>query len=554
MSDIQIVIPMSGYGERFRRAGYKVPKPLIEVEGKPIIAHVIDMFPEETDFLFICNRNHLDSEEYALEKTLYRYCPSGRIAGVEPHKLGPVHAVLQCKKDIDLHKPVVVNYCDFTCYWQWNEFLAFVNHWQCDGAIPAYNGFHPHSLGNTFYAYLKEKDGWARDIKEKEPFTDKPVNEYASSGTYFFSSGQLMIESFEEMVKQDLRVGGEYYVSLAYKPLFEKKKSIAVYPLQHFMQWGTPEDFEEYLEWSNIFRRFLEPQERAKGQGAIVIPMAGEGARFKDAGYKTPKPFIPIDGSFMVEKAANALPNVERHIFVAREGMTGLEQSLDTLKKSYPNSIMKVLPESTEGQAATALSGLSALQQVYPHSNSEPVTIAACDNACIYSHNLLNELMINDEIDVLVWVKRGHATAIRYPEMFGWVASDMDSRVKEISVKRPLDDPSRDPIVTGTFTFKSAQQFRDSVDSMIERSSKINGEYYIDECINDAIAMGLRCYTFEVDHYISWGTPNDLETYRYWQSCFHKWESHPYRLELDCQIDASAKSSLSDLMNQKLVR
>ena len=52
---MQIVIPMSGFGERFRRAGYSVPKPLIEVEGKPMIGHVIDMFPGETDFVFICN-------------------------------------------------------------------------------------------------------------------------------------------------------------------------------------------------------------------------------------------------------------------------------------------------------------------------------------------------------------------------------------------------------------------------------------------------------------------------------------------------------------------
>ncbi|SVE52845.1 uncharacterized protein METZ01_LOCUS505699, partial [marine metagenome] len=52
---MQIVIPMSGFGERFRRAGYSVPKPLIEVDGKPIIQYVIEMFPGEENFIFICN-------------------------------------------------------------------------------------------------------------------------------------------------------------------------------------------------------------------------------------------------------------------------------------------------------------------------------------------------------------------------------------------------------------------------------------------------------------------------------------------------------------------
>ena len=49
--------------------------------------------------------------------------------------------------------------------------------------------------------------------------------------------------------------------------------------------------------------------------------------------------------------------------------------------------------------------------------------------------------------------------------------------------------------------------------------------------------MGLSCHLFEVDSFISWGTPNDLKTFEYWQSCFHKWAHHPYRLELDSRVD-----------------
>ena len=66
---MQIVIPMSGFGERFRRAGYTVPKPLIKIDGKPIIEHVIDMFPGETNFIFICNQDHLGHPDYNMAKT-----------------------------------------------------------------------------------------------------------------------------------------------------------------------------------------------------------------------------------------------------------------------------------------------------------------------------------------------------------------------------------------------------------------------------------------------------------------------------------------------------
>ena len=92
---MQIIIPMSGFGERFRRAGYDVPKPLIIIDGKPIIAHVIDMFPGETDFLFICNEDHLNEPAYRMAEIIRRYCPKGRIVGIASHKTGPIGAVLK---------------------------------------------------------------------------------------------------------------------------------------------------------------------------------------------------------------------------------------------------------------------------------------------------------------------------------------------------------------------------------------------------------------------------------------------------------------------------
>ena len=65
---IQIVIPMSGYGERFRRAGYEVPKPLIEVEESQLL-HVIELFPGEVDFSFICSNEHLANPHYKMRES-----------------------------------------------------------------------------------------------------------------------------------------------------------------------------------------------------------------------------------------------------------------------------------------------------------------------------------------------------------------------------------------------------------------------------------------------------------------------------------------------------
>ncbi len=542
---MQIIIPMSGFGERFRRADYKVPKPLIEIDGKPVIAHVIDMFPGEQEFIFICNQEHLTEHHYRMAEIIQKYCPSGRIVGIPPHKLGPIHAVRQVENLIDPNRPVVVNYCDFTCYWDWNNFKEFIATSQCDGAIPAYKGFHPHTLGSTNYAYMREQDGWVLDIQEKQPYTDNRMQEFASSGTYYFATGKLMSEAFRTTMEQDINVGGEFYVSLAYKHLLATNKNIAVYPLQHFMQWGTPDDVKEYNGWSAAFRRMIAPpQPAALAAGSVIIPMAGIGQRFANEGYMVTKPLIHVSGKPMVVQAVDDLPPAQHYSFVLRSDMPGYEEITDTLQHTYANAVIKTIPAVTEGQACTALIGLEAL--VKKNGNAPgPVTFGACDNGALYDYSAFHALAQNQEVDVIVWGVCGHANAIRHPQMYGWIDA-RNGFIHHISVKTPLSSPTTDPVVLGTFTFRRAGDFRKVVERLIARDGQINGEFYIDSCINDAIELGLKCHLFEVDSFLSWGTPNDLRTFEYWQSCFHKWAGHPYRLEMDGRIPLQALKEIQD--------
>jgi len=526
---------MSGFGERFRRAGYAVPKPLIEIDGKPIIAHVIDRFPGETDFIFICNQEHLIEPNYRMEAILEEYCPTGRIIGIPPHKLGPINAVRQVEHLLDPTEPVVVNYCDFTCYWDWHHFKRYVDETARAGAIPAYRGFYPHSRGSTNYAYMQETDGWVQDIREKQPFTNNRMDEYASSGTYYFASAQIMGDAFRAAMEQDLNIGGEYYVSLAYRLLLSSKQPVSVYPLQHFMQWGTPEDVAEYTTWSKAFQRLITRSERPPSpKGALVVLMAGLGQRFADEGYLLTKPLIPVSGLPMVAQATHDLPPAEHHVFVLRVDMLGYADVANQLRTLYPHAIIKTIDRVTEGQACTALIGLNVLEDEGKQS-CFPITIGACDNGALYDIDAFGKLVNDPIVDVIVWGIRGYPNAIRHPKMFGWLDVE-GGLIRSVSVKTPLSTPASDPIVLGTFTFRRADDFRRALDRLVTRDGRINGEFYIDSLINDAIALGLQCHLFEVDSYLCWGTPNDLRTFEYWQSCFHKWDSHPYRLELDRRI------------------
>lgn len=536
---MQIVIPMSGFGERFRRVGYEVPKPLIEIDGKTIISHVVDMFPGENNFIFIVNQEHLDNSNYAMEAELRRIAPQGKIVPIPPHKLGPINAVAQAMSEIDMSLPTIVNYCDFTCLWNWEAFKDFVSVNNLAGCLPAYKGFHPHSLGTTNYAYIREEHGKFLDIQEKNPFTQDRMNEYASSGTYYFSSGALMKEAFDYVVENNLDVNGEFYVSMAYKYLASNGASTYVYPLQHFMQWGTPEDVREYEGWSKAFTELTKlPPGSDNEYDALIMPMAGLGSRFADAGYLETKPLIKVSGSSMVLQATKSLPKAKQNTFVLRTDMSnyvGVENEIT-------NSLTKVsfveLNSINDGQARTVAEGLKTIE------TAGPVIVGACDNGLLFDENKHELLLEAGDVDLIVWVARGHANAARRPEMFGWAKTSGD-RVTGVSVKVPLEDPNRDPIVIGTMTFRSKKVLEDSLTCLFARDGKINGEYYLDSVIDDAIELGYKVVAFEVDSYISWGTPNDLRTFEYWQSCFHLWDKHPYSLSKDRWVAASAVGELA---------
>lgn len=254
---MKIIIPMSGTGDRFKRAGYIDPKPLIQINGKTIIEHVIDLFPGEDDFTFICNQEHLETTK--MREVLLSSKPKAEIISIEDKKLGPVWAVSQVFDLINDNDPAIVNYCDFFMDWNYEDFKKTVVKNDCDGAVVAYKGFHPHLLHeNNFYASMRvDENNYMLEIKEKHSFTPNKMDSPQSGGTYYFKNGAYVKKYFQKLMDKNISLNGEYYVSLVYNLLVKDGLKVFVYDkVPHFCQWGTPEDLEEYKYWSEIFERY----------------------------------------------------------------------------------------------------------------------------------------------------------------------------------------------------------------------------------------------------------------------------------------------------------
>ncbi|MDQ2730501.1 MAG: NTP transferase domain-containing protein, partial [Armatimonadota bacterium] len=230
----------------------------------------------------------------------------------------------------------------------------------------------------------------------------------------------------------------------------------------------------------------------------IVVPMAGAGKRFSDAGYTVPKPLIPVSGQPMVVQAVQDLPPAGRILFLCQVDHLRLFPLEETLCGRFPQAIVIPVEGLTEGQASTVRLAGSFLDP------NEPVIVAACDNTHLYEPQKHLQLLEDETIEAAVWTYRGEPRVLVAPQMYGWVRTHKDSTdILEVSVKRPIsDNPLEDPVVSGTFTFRKAGVMLDAIDELVRLNHRVNGEFYMDSVPNLLIRRGRRAVVFEVEKYI----------------------------------------------------
>lgn len=516
---------MAGMGKRFLRAGYPTPKPLIRIEGMPIVEHIVRNFPQEDQFVF--GVNHFHQEETDIKKILNELVPD-KIIHSMPYQIdGPIGTVRELFRYVEDQEPVIVNYCDFSWVWDYSDFKKAVYDPSCDGAVVCYRGFHPHLLGPNLYATLRVKNGWMEEIREKHSWHESKMQDWTSSGTYFFKKGKLIKKYFMEIEKKpELKINGEFYVSQIFQLMKEDGLNILVYEIPFMLQWGTPEDLEEYQFWSNLFQKKSEMRSNeVSNKMDVLILMAGAGNRFALEHYPVPKPCIPVDQKPMAISAALSLPRGERVFFVTREDLQSDEFEKEVVHH-FPEARFISLSYQTEGQACTAMAAESSI------TANRPLLIGACDHGMIFSKEKFAQMTAADsQVDAMIFTIRQYPMARRKPHAYGWVETgEKSTRTVHVSVKVPLPgDPYQHHVVLGAFWFREAGMFFSHARQMIKENKRVNGEFYIDECMNDLIKAGLRVHVFEVESYAPWGTPDELKTYEYWSDFFNQASFHPYR-------------------------
>lgn len=238
-----------------------------------------------------------------------------------------------------------------------------------------------------------------------------------------------------------------------------------------------------------------------------LIPMAGAGQRFVDAGYSIPKPLIKVDGVPMVVQAAKSLPAADHWIFICRSEHIREHRIDEELRQFFPGAEIISVGYLTDGQASTCLLASKFLNQ------EDQLTIGACDNAMVFDPEIFDQKI--RQVDALIWTFRNNPAVLKNPKAYGWVEVDDTEKALRVSCKVPLSDkPLNDHAVIGAFSFRHAKTFIHCVETILAKNRRINNEFYMDVALDECIRLGFEVRPIEVDKFCCWGTPEDFDEYR----------------------------------------
>lgn len=237
---LNVLIPMAGAGKRFADAGYTFPKPLIEVNGKPMIQVIVENLNMEANYIFIVQKEHYD--KYSLSYLLNLIAPNCKIVQIEGITEGAAVTTLKAKEYIDNDSPLLIANSDQVVEGNSNEWMYSFVADEVDGGILTFKSTHPKwSFAKT------DENGLVTEVAEK-----KPISDNATVGIYYWRKGSDYVKYAERMIARDIRTNGEFYVCPVFNEAIEDNKKIKVYNVPKMWGIGTPEDLERYLhEFSN---------------------------------------------------------------------------------------------------------------------------------------------------------------------------------------------------------------------------------------------------------------------------------------------------------------
>jgi HAD superfamily hydrolase (TIGR01509 family) len=263
----------------------------------------------------------------------------------------------------------------------------------------------------------------------------------------------------------------------------------------HVLRVNNPSDLTHEKLYTKLQERqsYIQPKWQG-GKMNVLIPMAGAGSRFQQAGYSFPKPLIDVRGKTMIQVVVENLNIDATYVYVVQKEHRE-KYNLDTLLNLItPNCKIVEVDGLTEGAACTTLLAKEYID------NDLPLVMANSDQFVEWDSNEFMYKMIEQNVD------GGIVTFRATHPKWSFVKVDEFGYVTEVAEKNPISDIA----TVGIYYWKHGSDYVKYAEQMIQKNVRVNNEFYVAPVFNEAISDGKRIKPFDVSTMAGLGTPEDL--------------------------------------------
>lgn len=246
-----LILPMAGAGSRFFNVGFETPKPLLLVEGEPMVIRAVECLPPVSKRIFICQNSHLNN--YPIAEQIETKYPESTIIGIDHITEGQACTCELALNHVDPDAPLMISACDNGVYYDEEAYNALLKDETVDVIIWSFSNNATSRLYPHMYAWLDADDtGQIKRVSIKKQFTDSE-NKHAIIGTMLFKKARYFREGLAEIYRQNLRINGEFYVDNMIESLIQMGYKCHIFNVKNYLCWGTPNDYKTYNYWFDYF-------------------------------------------------------------------------------------------------------------------------------------------------------------------------------------------------------------------------------------------------------------------------------------------------------------
>jgi NDP-sugar pyrophosphorylase family protein len=491
---VNILVPIAGRDRYFPEGQFVFPKPLVDICGTPLIEHTLRGLlgiAGQPRFTFVVQEE--DCKSFGLDDVVKVVVGPQRadIMQITASTQGAICSCLMAIDHIDPDEELMITNGDQVLLADLNEAIDDIRRRQLDAGVVTFMSTHPR------FSYVRA-DGEGRIIETAEK---RVISRLAIAGLYYFRRGGDFLDAAKRVLLNNNPIHDAFFISQALNEMILGAKTVGHHQIEadRYYPIYSPQKIMEFEEALLSHRIDYGPVAQ---KPTLVIPMAGEGARFVKAGYKLPKPFIDVGGKPMI---ARVLENLDHKAFdvvlLARTAHLEAEPEFArALTQDHGGRVVKV-DRLTEGSVCTILLARREINR------NAPLLIANCDQIVDFDCSKFIKDCLDRKLDgsILVFREPGRNTKWSYARV------DDHDFVVEVREKVAISELA----TVGIYFFAKAAYFVDAAIDMIARNDRVNNEFYTCPVYNYMIAQGQRVGIYEIaqDAMHGIGVPEDLDAY-----------------------------------------